>query len=522
MMNATTRKLLLIALSGLVVRLLLLQLVNNPGLHDPLHYFNLGSRLAEGQGFTIDYIWHYSRMPDSVVHPIDHWMPMTGVAAALGMKLAGEGVFAAASLFVLTGALLPLLTFVAAQAMRMSSGASLLAAAFTAFLPDLVWNSLRADTTILNALFIGVALLLLCHALAREGRWLFLLSGIFAGLAYLTRSDSLLFLPLAALCCVVFRRRMPGSSIMREAALPTALVAFGFTLIAAPWLLRNLAEFGALGSPETDRMFFMVAHHDHYAWRMPITLESMLQRESIINLLAKRAFEFLAAIKQIGVSLAFPVFLFAALGAVSLLRQKKRATLLFALPPLIWVAVILLIYPLLLPIKSQAGSFEKAFLTITPLLLPLPAYAIERFCRHRLLRGTVILMTMFILILRAFTQASGETAFADRYYKSIGHLVSALETLPDETGDDRIRLMTQDPYMLSYHGYQSIMIPYASREDALELARRYAIDYLMLPAGRPQLDALYLGRETDARFELVAHLSESGPEPFELYRFVHE
>ena len=521
-MTATYRKLLAIALAGLLFRLLLLQFVQNPGLHDPLHYYNLGSRLNAGYGFTIDYIWHYSRLPDSVTHPIDHWLPMAGVAAALGMRLLGEGVLAAASIFVLAGALLPLLTFFAAQAMRLSSSASLLAAAFTAFLPDLVWNSLRADTTILNALFIGVALLLLAQALSRKGRWLFLVSGIFAGLAYLTRSDSLLFLPLAAVCCIVFRSQTPAASTQRETWMSIVLVALGFMLVAAPWLMRNLHEFGAIGSPETDRMFFMVAHHDHYAWGMPITLDSMLERKSIVDLLAKRAFEFLAAIKQIIVSLDFPLFLFGTLGAFSLLRQRKRATLLYVIPPLLWLGGILLFYPLLLPMKSQAGSFEKALLTITPLLMPLCAYAIERFCRHRPLRFAVIALTLFIIVLNAFTQASRETAFADRYYASIQVLVDKLETLPDETGDGRIRLMTQDPYVFSYFGYQSIMIPYASRDDTLELARRYAIDYLMLPPGRPQLDALYLGREIDARFELVAHLSESGPEPFELYRFIHE
>ena len=66
------------------------------------------------------------------------------------------------------------------------------------------------------------------------------------------------------------------------------------------------------------------------------------------------------------------------------------------------------------------------------------------------------------------------------------------------------------------------MTPLASRADTLELARRFDIDYLMMPPGRPALDALYLGQESDDRFVLAAHLPEAGAKPFELYRFVHK
>ena len=62
------------------------------------------------------------------------------------------------------------------------------------------------------------------------------------------------------------------------------------------------------------------------------------------------------------------------------------------------------------------------------------------------------------------------------------------------------------------------MTPHASREDTIEIAQLYDVDYLLMPAGRPALDALYLGKETDPRFELAAHLAHAGEKPFELYR----
>ena len=101
---------------AVVFRLALLSLVHNPGLHDPLHYFNLGRRLSQGQGFTIDYVWHYSRMPVELVHDTDHWMPLAGVAAAVGLTVGGGSIQSALALFLLAGTLIPLLAFFAGKA----------------------------------------------------------------------------------------------------------------------------------------------------------------------------------------------------------------------------------------------------------------------------------------------------------------------------------------------------------------------------------------------------------------------
>jgi hypothetical protein len=113
-----------------------------------------------------------------------------------------------------------------------------------------------------------------------------------------------------------------------------------------------------------------------------------------------------------------------------------------------------------------------------------------------------------------------ETTNADIYYGSIQKLVDTLATMPDVTGDGEIRIMSQDPYVMSTFGYKSVMTPLATREQTLELAKRYQIDYLLMPAGRPALDNLYLGQEIDERFILSAHIADAGVKPFELYQLV--
>ena len=190
-------------------------------------------------------------------------------------------------------------------------------------------------------------------------------------------------------------------------------------------------------------------------------------------------------------------------------------------PALTWLLGILLVYPVLLPLKSQAGSFEKAFLTIVPLLIPPAAVALNSLARRPARKWSIVGITALWLAGSGVVQVQRETEKADTYYASIQILVDALADLPDVTGDGELRLMSQDPYVMSYFGYASVMTPLASRADTLQIGRRFNIDYLLMPAGRPALDGLYLGGETDPRFELAGRLADAGATPFELYRLVY-
>ena len=137
-------------------------------------------------------------------------------------------------------------------------------------------------------------------------------------------------------------------------------------------------------------------------------------------------------------------------------------------------------------------------------------------------RWGFVCLAVLYLIVSSVLQLRWNAEFADTYYDSMQVLVDELATLPDVTGDGELRIMSQDPYVLSYFGYASVMTPLATRENTLDLGRRFNIDYLMMPASRPALDALYLSVETDPRFVLAAHLADAGAIPFELYRMVYD
>lgn len=517
-MKTTIVKLLLITAAALVFRVALLSMVRNPGISDPVHYFNLGRRLTEGKGFTIDYVWHYARTPVELIHATDHWMPLPGVAVALGMAVGGANVHAAVALFVVAGSLLPALVFMLTRQLGQSMSCALTAAAFAAVLPEFVINSLRTDTVVVNQFLVASAVLLIGSAMQSGKRLGFLIGGLVFGLAHLTRNDSVILFSLVIVFLLLAAYRGP----LRVRRADVLLMAVAFALTVAPWHIRNLNEIGTLGSPQMSRMPFMVEPRDLYAYGIPVTFASMLERRSIMELIGKRIFELGAALKQMAVSLQLPLALLVPAGVYWSCSKVNRSLLQRLLPALIWIVGILIVYPILMPVHNQGGSFKKIFLSIMPLFIPVGAIAIEKLIRRRVLRQAIVLISLVWLIWSSYDLVRQETANSDRFYESMQILIDRLEALPDQTGDGELRLMTQDPYVLSAFGYSSVVTPLATREDTLALAREYEIDYLLMPAARPSLDPLYLGEENDPRFRLEAHVADAGPEPFKLYSLEHD
>lgn len=506
-----------IIISSLLLRIALLIFIENPGLNDQNHYYNLGTRLLNGDGFTIDYVWHYSNIPDAIEHPIDHWMPIAGVVAGVGMMIFGQGAQSALLGFILVGALLPIIVYIATKQYNLSDNLALMASAFAISIPDFVWNSLRTDTTIINMLLIPASILAFIHALKNQRWWGYILCGVLGGLAYLTRNDSILILPLVVSCAVVYL--MWGKQFTKRQQLwQIILIPIAFFITVSPWLIRNYQTLDMIGSAETSHMFFMVDAKDHYAYNMPLTLESMLERRTINDHINKRLFELVAAIKQIIISLDIVLPLLVAIGVLSILWDRKRQTLLIATPVLLWLLGILIAYPILLPLKSQSGSFEKAYLTIVPLMLPFAAFAIERLFKDDRWRVVAVVVSVLLMCANSFDVVRLETQRANQFYANMHRLTDTIKSLDDLTGDGDIRVMSQDPFPMSYFGVSSVMTPLtSSRDDVLIIANQYDIDYLILPAARPALDDLYQQREIDERFVYVTSISNTTRTLYEIY-----
>lgn len=494
--------LIVLIVGAFLFRLVVAQGVAHPGIGDPNHYYNLGLRLHEGSGFTIDYIWHFNHLHPDIVHPDDHWMPLAAVLAAVGMSVFGPTTAGALLPFILLGTLLCAVAYYAARQFGCGQAASLFAAAVAAVLPEFVLNSVRTDTTIPNAVFVCLSILLLTHGLKTERPLPFAASGLMAGLAYLTRNDSILLLPMLAVTLVVYWRWGPLRRWYYALLVPLVAV-----LIAAPWLIRNMQTLGYITPAETQRMYFFADQRDHYAYQRDFSLQTLLAQQTPGQLLGKRLFELAAAAKIMYTTLDvfLPIALFGGLLLLAAARDRERWLILA--PPLILLAGALVFYPFLVPYKSQSGSFKKVYLSLIPLLIPLAAYALERAVANPRMRAATMIIALGVMGANAFELVRADARFTASYMDYIRVVVDTARALPDANDDGQLILMAQDPFMLRFFGVSSIMIPMESREKVLEAAQRYRVDYLMMPPDRPSLDALYTGAETDPRFELAARIT---------------
>lgn len=515
------RWLIAICLAAFVVRAGLALFAEHPGVADPNHYYNLGRRLVAGHGFTTDYLWHYYNPPTTITHPDDFWMPLAGVLAAGGMALFGESVQGALVPFIILGSLLPLAVYAAARQFGCAPECALYAAGFGAALPEFVMNSVRTDTLIPNALFVTLTITLLVAGL-RHGRWLaFAGSGLFAGLAYLTRGDNLLLAPTLAVTLGVYalaaRRGFAALPRAYWAGVLLALAVAG--AVAAPWIARNIAEIGTPLTPNLSRTFFLTDFRDHYAYGRDLTWDTLRASQTWGQIIGKRLFELAASLKIMFTTL--DVVLPVAIGGGLLLLAARRSTThaLFLTPTLILLGGMVIFYAVLAPYGSQGGSFKKGYLSLVPLLLPVGAYAFEQAIPRLAYRRAAVLLTLGFMTANAVELTRADIRFNTTYLREMEKVRDTALALPDTNGDGEIILMAQDPFMLYFLGLRSVMIPMEDRDTVLEVARRYGVDYLMMPPARPSLDPLYTGEDTDPRFVRAAGIPGTS---IELYRFVHD
>jgi 4-amino-4-deoxy-L-arabinose transferase-like glycosyltransferase len=516
-MTSTHRNLLFICLTALAFRLAMLVFIHNPGMDDSLHYYNLGRRLAEGQGFTINYVWHHLRFYDDLTHPVDYWMPLAGIIAAGSMKIFGTNTFAGIFPFMLMGSLVPLLVYAAARQYHMDERTALIAAAFAITLPELMWQSTRLLTTTPNMLLIGGSVLLLTHGLQKGRWWAFALSGVLAGLGYLNRNDVVLLIPMTIVLLVVYL--IWGRKHIRKQWAYLVLTAITAFLVILPWSLRNLRELGQVGMVENSRIFFMVEYNDHHSYdNERITLERMLAELTPAQIIGKRIFELAAAIKQIITSLE-PVLIIGVVGGVLLMLWRKDSAMWVASAPvLILLLGILIAYPILIPMKNQGGSFRMALGTLLPLLIPFAAYALTQVIEKRAYQIATTLLIVGLSGLLSVDMLRTQTTTIDQHHAFVQQIVAMTETLPDVTGDGEIRLMTQDPIALSYYGLSSVLVPNGTRDQIIDVARRYQIDYVLLPTAWTDLDVFHgTAQSDDPRFVYAASIERAGRLPAEFY-----
>jgi 4-amino-4-deoxy-L-arabinose transferase-like glycosyltransferase len=254
-------------------------LVDYPPYTDPAYYLLVGEQLAGGQGFTTPVLWSFlevgGRLPSDPMLPVPsngHWMPLTSVVAAGSIWLLEPmlGAWRAAQVpFVLLSAALVPFTYLVGWELWRSRQVGL-AAGVLALLagPFLVLYPQVNNIAVFGA---AGAAAIWCAVRAVRGErpfWWLVASGALAGVATLARVDGLLLVvPAAVAWWVRPGGRSPGAALA---------VAAAFLVVLAPWLLRDLAVFGAPFPSAGGHTLWITTYNQQFSIGSDPSLESYL------------------------------------------------------------------------------------------------------------------------------------------------------------------------------------------------------------------------------------------------------
>jgi len=486
-----------------------------PGNIDADYYFMGGVRLAQGHGFTENFIWNYFNDPVSLPQPShSYWMPLASIITAIGMWLMGNHTFAAGRLaFIFLSILIPFLT--AALAYRITSRRDLaifsgLLSLFSGFyLPYLPVTENYSIFMVLGALYL----------LNMDGEKYFLL-GVLSGLMSLARSDGMIWLALTFSLIAIHYWRNETLHLSKpkpvSVLINLSLALAGFLLIMLPWYLRDIAVFGAPMSESTRRTFWLTDYYQTFIYpASQLTFHNWLA-SGWNSILALRLSAFQRVLYNIivvqGVIVLLPFIL---LGAWKL-RNKSQVRLGLAA----W-ALLIFVFTLIFPLAGVRGSYYHAVSALQPLLWVLAPVGLNILFQRlqsikivQLPRLEVILQSTLVLLVALISYSSvNALVFTNGWqrgeltYPKVEKFLLQQNIQPEEPvmviNPPGYTMMTERP---------AVMFPYGGEEAIIGVAHKFGVRYIVLkedPANSSaHFNALYNQPDLYSSIRLVGQVDD--------------
>ena len=233
---------------------------------DQVDYEALGWRLAAGGGYS-----------DANGNPTAVRAPGTPVLIEMIYIVFGHEHAAVRIVFCVLSALTCLVAGLLAAEL-FGNFAGLCAAALLALLPNHAYYAQHMLSEVPYALVIAVACLWTATSRHERGLWPFDLgAGLMFGLAFLTRPQSVLCLPLVGLLALAGATRARGAGLLQFAR-----IAFVFALVVAPWIVRNELQLGTLAPNTLGGHTFWGAHNE-VVTSDPATIGSWMPVDSLVD-----------------------------------------------------------------------------------------------------------------------------------------------------------------------------------------------------------------------------------------------
>lgn len=541
----------LVAIIGLLVQTFWAWQLDQPSYMDAFYYSTNGQRLAGGFGFSELVIWQFLDDPAGFPTPSHtYWMPLPSILAAAGYILRDDftgGQF----IFWLLAGILPVLAYTISWhlvAQRWQAWAAALFTAvggyYAAFLgqPSTFAPFAWAGGSCLLAL--GLATLqpplhkgeVSNEAIKPETRrvlW-WLIAGIMAGFAHLTRADGSLLLVVAGIVWLIEaweyrkkrRDRPEEKSPSRNSDSQTikllshlALLISGYLLIMGWWFIRNLLVLGRPLSTTGVQSIFLTTYDDLFAYGQAFSLQTFLEW-GWSNILMSRVQGSWLALQTL---IAIPGLIFLApfiLVAFVYLYRRLPSRLLLR-PPLLYTLILFLSAALVFTFPGMRGSLFHSSVALWPWTTSLAAagiglsvdWAATRLPHWQPERAKRIFSGLFILVALILT------IFVSQYRLSPDENPEDFEQVSRMVPATSIVMAGNAPALHYFTGLPSVSVPNEPVDILLQAADRYGVTHLLLNENRPQpLDDIYQGKIVHPRLRLIwssdqAKLYELGLSP---------
>jgi hypothetical protein len=489
----STRERLLFVLIALVGAVLITRgLIAGPGFTDAFYHLNAANRLVTGQGLTDPYLWTYIGAPDAIPAPSHlYWMPLTSLSAALGMGLLNAPASYAAAQwpFTLMFAATVCVGFWLGERLGGSRRHAWVAGLLTLFSGFYIrfWGAI--DTFAPYAVVGSLCLVFLALAFqssfgTRRSLLYFGLSGVLAALAHLTRADGVLFVIVGWVTIVwmLIFDRQAGRSIFRKLISGGVVMTVAYLLVMLPWFARNLSLIGTpmpLGGTQT---IWLTSYDDLFNYP-PDNSPATLFANGVGVFLASR---WEAFTNNLGTFVAVEgLVVMTPLMLVGLWHRRRQA---FLRPFWLYALGLHLAMTVVFPFPGYRGGLLHSAAALVPWWAALGVVGLDDVVdwvarRRRRWNATTAKMIFSTGLVGVAILLSLMIALPNRVGLQTG---SAFYTALRAQLPQDARVMINDPAQLYYFtGLEGVVLPNEAPNVILDIARKYAVKYLVLEGITP-------------------------------------
>ena len=479
------------------VRLPVWRLVTYPGWGDYAFYYTVALNLVSGRGFVIDYIWHFWNQPASLTHySNDYWLPLTSVIMSAFMVVLGPSLSAAVVASMVFGVALGVLAYVVAWRRTRALAVALTAMLLTVFNSSLFTYSLITDTPVFYAFFAGWALFLMAEGVraTREAPRYLVGAALMAALASMTRQDGvLLLLPLSL---AAWWSGHQGR--WRRLALVWGIYVVGMVPL---WTLNTYYTGQPMAGSAMTTIFFR-DYGDMYAYGRQINWEYYWSW-GVSNIVRSKAYALAFNARTLYNHLPSLFWAWIVVGWVGCWLYRRRSAIHHSLctwDVYLWamgfLALLYGVYSVVFTFPGIQGGFLRSSMVVIPFLMVFIAETIYRHVHPRWAAWVFVAVAVVLTAYHSYTAARFTILSNGRAGEALAQLVPLLEAAG--YARDEVVLMTIAPWETHVAtGFRTVQIPTEDRDTIYQVARRYGVTHLLLPARRDRFQSLYEGEEQD-------------------------